>query len=166
MPLPLFPPTCTSLLYSALPPSAALSPVLHVPFTWGSPWPTHLADPQDYTYIVASDILLYVSAYPALADSLRWLFAAGGVREFVMSWNRRIAHSAQFFQMMFDRGFRGHHHGECVYSFYLDSVDGTLPGSIIGESKPSNMFFLAADGKTLVATAPAPVTGAEASQEN
>lgn len=43
-----------------------------------------------------------------------------GVKEFVMSWNRRIAESNQFFAAMKEAGFLCHHHGACVYSFVLD----------------------------------------------
>jgi hypothetical protein len=53
--------------------------------------------------------------------SLQQLFASGVV-EFVMSWNRRIAESASFFEQMSAAGFRAHHYGECVYSFYRDVV--------------------------------------------
>lgn len=106
-----------------------LKPVLHVPFTWGTPWPTTSTNPEDYTYVIASDILLYVSAYPALVASLEYLFAAGVV-EFVMSWNRRIDASASFFQQMVAAGFNVHHHGECVYSFYRDVTPPYLAETI------------------------------------
>jgi hypothetical protein len=37
--------------------------------------------------------------------------------EFLMSWNRRIAESAIFFDLMNDAGFQCEHKGKCVYSF-------------------------------------------------
>jgi hypothetical protein len=37
--------------------------------------------------------------------------------EFLMSWNRRIAESAIFFDFMNDAGFQCEHKGKCVYSF-------------------------------------------------
>lgn len=42
----------------------------------------------------------------------------GGV-EFLMSWQRRIAESEQFFSLMRSEGFLVHHHGKCIYSFFL-----------------------------------------------
>ena len=38
--------------------------------------------------------------------------------EFLMSWNRRIASSKIFFELMMEAGFECHHHGKCVYSFF------------------------------------------------
>jgi hypothetical protein len=35
-----------------------------------------------------------------------------------MAWNRRISASGQFFDLMQAAGFRCHHHGKCVYSFF------------------------------------------------
>ena len=37
--------------------------------------------------------------------------------EFLMSWNRRIAESAIFFDLMLQAGFSCEHQGKCVYSF-------------------------------------------------
>lgn len=37
--------------------------------------------------------------------------------EFLMSWNRRIAASATFFDLMNEAGFQCEHKGKCVYSF-------------------------------------------------
>ena len=39
--------------------------------------------------------------------------------EFLMSWNRRIAESAIFFDLMAQAGFKCEHKGKCVYSFTL-----------------------------------------------
>ena len=58
------------------------------------------------------------SAYPALVETLKELFASGEVSEFLMAWNRRISASSSFFEMMRDQGFLCHHHGQCIYSFF------------------------------------------------
>ncbi len=51
-----------------------LPPPPHLPHTWGTPLPAHvLAAPFDV--VIASDILLYVRAYPALVDTLEALCA-------------------------------------------------------------------------------------------
>ncbi len=51
-----------------------LPPPPHLPHTWGTPLPAHvLAAPFDV--VLASDILLYVRAYPALVDTLEALCA-------------------------------------------------------------------------------------------
>lgn len=82
------------------------------------------------------------SAYRDLVQTIVLLFD-NGVEEFLMSWNRRIAESALFFDYMADAGnyllkavhvlpvkcvhnliyaagFRVVHHGKCLYSFYRD----------------------------------------------
>jgi hypothetical protein len=40
------------------------------------------------------------SAYPQLVQTLSELFDGGGAAEFLMAWNRRIAQSALFFDLM------------------------------------------------------------------
>ena len=42
--------------------------------------------------------------------------------EFVMSWNRRIAESAIFFDLMLKAGFSCEHKGKCVYSFTVNAA--------------------------------------------
>jgi hypothetical protein len=42
--------------------------------------------------------------------------------EFVMSWNRRIAESAIFFDLMLKAGFSCEHKGKCVYSFTVTTA--------------------------------------------
>jgi hypothetical protein len=42
--------------------------------------------------------------------------------EFVMSWNRRIAESAIFFDLMLKAGFSCEHKGKCVYSFTVNTA--------------------------------------------
>lgn len=41
----------------------------------------------------------------------------GSIREFLMSWNRRIAQSSIFFDLMKEAGFICVHQGKCIYSF-------------------------------------------------
>ena len=95
--------------------------VRHIAHTWGTGWRKSCEGGGDcpaYKYIIASDILLYVSAYPALVATLDELFTIRGPdAEFIMVWNRRIAQSQQFFELMKQAGFTCHHHGECVFSF-------------------------------------------------
>ena len=43
--------------------------------------------------------------------------------EFLMSWNRRIAESSVFFDLMVKAGFVCEHKGKCVYSFTVAAVD-------------------------------------------
>jgi len=92
----------------------------HLAHTWGDPWPKEGPFAASrFDYIIASDILLYVSAYPALVDTLCALFEGGSAKEFVMAWNRRIAESSIFFDLMKTKGFECVHLGACVYSFTL-----------------------------------------------
>lgn len=47
--------------------------------------------------------------------------------EFLMSWNRRIQESTQFFQLMKEAGFSSITHGKGLYSFYRpDRMDNYL----------------------------------------
>lgn len=114
-----------------------LSPVQHVPYSWGQSWQETVAaiSPQEdlqpskavqtglssssFKFIIASDILLYVSAYGSLVRSLTELFCGSGsaITEFVMSWNRRIAESRQFFDLMSAAGFACADRGHGVYCF-------------------------------------------------
>jgi len=101
-----------------------LDPPLHVPHTWGSGWNTSMAAaagveqaPQEFDTIVASDILLYVSAYGALIETLEELMPPGSHTKFVMSWNRRMKESAEFFDRAKQAGFSCTHEGKCIYTF-------------------------------------------------
>jgi predicted nicotinamide N-methyase len=102
-----------------------LTPPQHVPFTWGSGWVDSVQKcglasefhNKRIRFIVASDILLYVSMYPSLVSSLEEIFRVHSVEEFIMSWNRRIAESAIFFDLMKTAGFNCVHLGSCIYSF-------------------------------------------------
>lgn len=97
----------------------------HIAHTWGREW-TH---PQRFDVVVASDILLYVSAYADLVKSVAFLFASRGASVFFMSWKRRIADSSIFFNMMVAEGFLCTRYSEdqCIYIF-------TRPGAGLGSS--------------------------------
>jgi hypothetical protein len=107
---------------------------VHVPHTWGTGWvwsveslvqkQPHSFVPPTFDTIVASDILLYVSAYPALVQTLEELVTPH--TRFIMSWNRRMKESQEFFQRMEAAGFECTHHGKCVYEFARSAV--TIPG--------------------------------------
>lgn len=93
---------------------------VHVPHTWGTGW-KHCADEllggtgcQPFDTIVASDILLYVSAYPALVKSLTEIMSRTTI--LVMSWNRRMKESGEFFERMDEAGFDCRHEGKCIYT--------------------------------------------------
>ena len=90
--------------------------VKHVEHTWGEPWPEGATAAASFTHVIASDILLYVKAYPALVATLEMLFNAGAV-EFLMSWNRRINSTPLFFALMRNAGFAATTLPNCVYSF-------------------------------------------------
>ena len=62
--------------------------------------------------VICSDILLYVAAYDALVKTLGE--CTGRV---VMSWNRRMEESQQFFRKMEEAGWEWRHEGKCVYVF-------------------------------------------------
>ena len=62
-------------------------------------------------------VLFICSAYPDLVHSLQTIFAIHHAEEFLMSWNRRIADSITFFDMMKAANFDCFHHGHCIYSF-------------------------------------------------
>ena len=57
------------------------------------------------------------SAYPDLVKSLTEFFDAGSVELFLMSWNRRIAESKIFFELMSSAGFSCEDKGEGIYLF-------------------------------------------------
>jgi hypothetical protein len=97
---------------------------IHVPHTWGTGWMGCASKKgigeQTFDTIVASDILLYVSAYPALVETLLELMNSPQSK-LVMSWNRRMKESSEFFDRMKDAGFECVHIGKCVYVFTLKS---------------------------------------------
>jgi hypothetical protein len=107
---------------------------------------------QPFDTIIASDILLYVSAYPALVQTLSELMipsssSSSQLHEnyndeasllrlqtssttttstlpktrFIMSWNRRLKESQEFFERMKDAGFSYEHHGKGIYTFVYDN---------------------------------------------
>ena len=90
----------------------------HVPHTWGTGWKESAAKVQvetEFDTILASDILLYVSAYPELVITLQELMSSS--QKLVMSWNRRMKESQEFFDRMKEAGFHCEHLGKCVYCF-------------------------------------------------
>jgi hypothetical protein len=93
----------------------------HVPHTWGTGWKQSASilglETKTFDTIVASDILLYVSAYGALVKTITELMPVSGNTKFVISWNRRMKESAEFFDRMKDAGFDWEHLGKCVYLF-------------------------------------------------
>lgn len=110
------------------------TPPFHVPHTWGSGWKKSCEravlreggddivsqvgdDLRAFDTIVASDILLYVSAYPALVKTLCELMISSTRTVFVMSWNRRMKESAEFFKRMKEADFAFTHVGKCIYIF-------------------------------------------------
>jgi len=96
---------------------------VHIPHTWGAGWRSAAAkyNLQNKTFdtIIASDILLYVSAYSDLVATLVEIFDVSKERNpiFIMSWNRRMKESNDFFDMMKNAGFNYNHEGKCIYTF-------------------------------------------------
>ena len=98
------------------------NPPPHVPHTWGTGWKASVASAglpqQNFDTIVASDILLYVSAYGALVNTLQDLIPVDESSvKCVMSWNRRMKESAEFFERAGAAGFSCTHEGKCIYTF-------------------------------------------------
>ena len=110
---------------------------IHIPHTWGTGWKeswlnkvktstTHQSiDPFQFDHIIASDILLYVSVYPSLVQTLVELFSGNDNKDhrerlrFIMSWNRRMKDSENFFRLMNEAGFEYDHVGKCVFIFRM-----------------------------------------------
>lgn len=109
---------------------------LHVAYSWGAPFEEARAAAArrflhqcssssssssssgfEIAHIIASDILLYVSAFPALVKSLLALFAPPySAHSFIMSWERRIDVSL-FFALMVDAGFSCRSDGRAIFVF-------------------------------------------------
>lgn len=136
---------------------------LHIPHTWGTGWKDSVTRQLDlintstqngtrkvedllhFDTIVASDILLYVSAYDALVETLCELMSdednnvninvfdnSRRPTQFVMSWNRRMKESAEFFDKMKHAGFDVTHEGKCIYTF----VRRPRPTEVQGAKEP------------------------------
>ena len=112
------------------------TPMQHIEHTWGETWPEEQIPASSINRIIASDILLYVKAYPALVSTLDMLFNAGA-QEFLMSWNRRISSTSIFFQLMQEAGFDSVTHPHCVYSFTRGQgqSQGQSSGGIVDSGK-------------------------------
>ena len=91
----------------------------HIRHTWGEGWPSGVEN--EFDIVLASDILLYVSAYPALVRTLRELIGGEGRgrKKMVMSWDRRMEESKEFFNLCEEGGFEVTHLGKCVYEIEL-----------------------------------------------
>lgn len=68
-------------------------------------------------YIIASDILLYVNAYPLLVQSLTEIFELCRVSQFILSHRRRLSHGKIFFDLMNQAGFCCDRVNSCIYVF-------------------------------------------------
>jgi Lysine methyltransferase len=98
----------------------------HVPHTWGTGWDDSVQRasvagqweiPTSFDTVVASDILLYVNSYPALVQTLCEIIPNGANTTLIMSWNRRMKESRDFFDRMVSVGFEHVHAGKCIYTF-------------------------------------------------
>ena len=92
----------------------------HVAHTWGEGWPE---SEGGFDVVLASDILLYVSAYPDLVKTLGEIIKEGECsKAFVMCWKRRMKGSQRFFELMSEAGFDWAHEGNCIYRFWRKAV--------------------------------------------
>ena len=91
--------------------------VPHIPHTWGEPWPEGSLFDGGFEIVLASDILLYTAAYSALVQTLLRLFVEGRTTKFVMSWDRRMDESKEFFEMMKEAGFKCTLEPKCIFVF-------------------------------------------------
>lgn len=98
----------------------------HVPHTWGTGWDDSVQrasvakqweTPPFFDTVVASDILLYVNSYPALVQTLCEIIPSESHTTLIMSWNRRMKESREFFDRMVAVGFEHVHEGKCIYTF-------------------------------------------------
>jgi predicted nicotinamide N-methyase len=88
----------------------------HWAHTWGTDVPPGMRGA--FAYVLASDILLYVHAYDGLVRTLAALCSPWEGRlgaQVIMSWQRRLPESAQFFTMAEKAGFTVEHLGRLVY---------------------------------------------------
>jgi hypothetical protein len=86
----------------------------HVPHTWGTGWDA--AKNGAYKIVLASDILLYTAVYGDLVVTINELFDAG-TETFVMSWDRRMEESKEFFALMKDNGYDCMMEPKCIFVF-------------------------------------------------
>jgi predicted nicotinamide N-methyase len=98
----------------------------HWAHTWGSEVPASMRGA--FHYVLASDILLYCASYDALVRTLTALCSPWEGRlgaTIIMSWQRRLPESAQFFQLAQTAGFKVEHLGRLVYklSWQLPELD-------------------------------------------
>jgi hypothetical protein len=107
----------------------------HVPHTWGTGWAASVQYAQEKRFmdsdegsqrswtlppidtVVASDVLLYVNSYPSLVQTLCEIIPEASSTLLIMSWNRRMKESRDFFDRMRSEGFDCTHEGKCIYKF-------------------------------------------------
>ena len=101
-------------------------PPPHWAHTWGGE--VSAAMRGSFAYVLASDVLLYVSSYDDLVRTLSALCSPWEGRlgaTVIMSWQRRLPESAQFFQLAQTAGFSVEHMGRLMYklSWKLPELD-------------------------------------------
>jgi predicted nicotinamide N-methyase len=83
----------------------------HIPHTWGTPFPS--SQLSSFSLILASDILIYVSQYPALVNTLQQLLSSGA--HMLLSNRRRIDSEAHFLKLCEEGGLETTHLGAKVF---------------------------------------------------
>ena len=103
-----------------------VQPPPHWPHTWGGEVPATMRGA--FHYVLASDVLLYCSSYDALVRTLTalcspWEGRLGAI--VIMSWQRRLPESAQFFQLAQTAGFKVEQMERLMYklSWQLPELD-------------------------------------------
>jgi len=81
----------------------------HIPHTWGTAFPCT----PPFPLVLASDILIYVSQYPALVNTLQQLLATGA--QMLLSNRRRIDSEADFLRLCEEGGLETRHLGAKVF---------------------------------------------------
>ena len=88
-----------------------LAPLRHIPHTWGTVFPATLV--SSFDLLLASDILIYVSQYPALVNTLQQLLAGGAYM--LLSNRRRIDSERDFLRLVEAGGMEVRHLGAKVF---------------------------------------------------
>jgi predicted nicotinamide N-methyase len=118
-------------------------PPIHIPHTWGTGWQAsvekflskkhntqeNVPSLVQFDTIVASDILLYVSAYSSLVQTLSEIMKINQHSKLILSWNRRMKESSEFFERMKDAGFSFRHEGKCIFVFELSEKGASAVSS-------------------------------------
>jgi len=107
-----------------------IEPKLHfIGHTWGEALPRELEN-QEFDYIIASDILLYVDSYPSLVTTLCKLMEGKSTLTMIMSWQRRMKESNTFFQLMERAGFVITDEGRRIYTICHGEQSSIAVGSV------------------------------------